>query len=1137
MIRYLILFIWVLSAANAQTTGTATVVGTVTDPTGAVVAGAKVTAVNVDTSFTSTSITNTEGYYYIPYLNPGRYQVTIEAAGFKRYLREGVTLRTDEQPRLDAQLEVGSVTESIQVTGAPPLLETETSVAGGVLGVETIVKIPVLQKLVFRVLPYLPGTQVVNGLHAVGQRERSMGYSLDGLSGKEPVRGPVGSTNQVVTSTTDALQEVKLYTTGVPAEFGHSGGGLLSAVFRSGTNQLHGSMEDRYTNKELMHRNYFDVDRFTQPFTYHEITGVVSGPVRLPKIYNGRDKTFFLFGYARHHEEGGENILRDVPSTAMLNGDFSFGGIGNTVYDPLSTRLEGTTWVREPLLNNRVPLARFDPVARNFLSHNPFTAPNTAGFVDRNGPHENLAEGTHYLSFRTRFDIKIDHQFSSNHKIFGRYSQSHHRAFADRWALEIAWRLIDPNSVPIPIDQPNVVVSDIYTLNPTTINEARLGMNRRHFTRIPEANGQDWAKQLGIPNVSRETFPNFNFCLPPTTPSTSSVSLTTCPNQVTPYQGASYNYRMQPGGARQEVAEDFTFQDNLTKVHGKHTLKFGYEIIRTRFNSLQEAFPSGQYTMAGTDFPFTSNTGNNFAAFLFGSVVQATFTRPMATWLPRWWSHAWYVQTDWKPIKNLTFNLGVRWSYESPFSTKYNQQAQFDPTVRDPISGRLGAITHPKGLLGKRDLNNFQPRFGMAWNLHPKWVFRGSFGLITGDLFANGINQNFEEYLASANVQSLPGDPRIAFLLSQGPPAVSFNTAPDGSVPFVGTNFSARNISWYDPNLRKPYIMNWSSGFQYQLTNELLTELIYQGSAGVGLLNNWDINAIPLDISRDPAELQRIFQSQQNFRPYPQFGQIQHYSNYGHNTYHGLTLRTEKRFSHGFFLNGFYTFSKTLNDTDSDGTATGVTFYNRRLEKGRANYDSTHRFVTVFISELPFGKNRHFLRSGPLEKVFGGWDFMYSHTLQTGLPVSITFAGSPSNYLPGTRRPTQIVSNADAYTKDWNIGPNRFPTSAQNRYFNINGFQYPAAFAAGTVGRNTLTGTGINWGQFSLSKEFPIRERLKFVLRWDMNNPFKTQALGDPDAVFNLQNPGTFGRFNSTRGSFSDVGGRLHSLLVLRLEW
>ncbi|MBI3471854.1 MAG: TonB-dependent receptor [Candidatus Solibacter usitatus] len=509
----------------------------------------------------------------------------------------------------------------------------------------------------------------------------------------------------------------------------------------------------------------------------------------------------------------------------------------------------------------------------------------------------------------------------------------------------------------------------------------------------------------------------------------------------------------------------------------------------------------------------------------------------MATWLPRWRSQAWYVQDDWKPLRSLTLNLGLRWSYESPFTTKYGQQAQFDPTARDPITGRVGAVIHPQGPLSSKDLNNFQPRLGLAWNLHPKMVFRASFGLITQDLFTSGINQNFEEYFATASVQPPPGDPRIAFRLSQGPPNIAFNLSPDGSVPFVGTNYSGRNISWYDPKMRNPYIMNWSGGLQYQLSGQLLTELIYQGSAGVGLLNNWDINAIPLDISRDPAQLQQIFQASQNYKPFTQFGAIQHFSNYGHNTYHGLTLRTEKRLSRGFFVNGFYTFSKSLTDNEGDGGASGVTYYNRRLEKARASYDARHRFVSVFISEVPLGKGRRFLHSGPLEKVLGGWDFTYSHTLQSGTPITVTFAGSQSNYLPGTRRPIQILPNDQARVQGWTIGPDRFPTASQNRYLNIDAFRYPAAFTPGTLGRNTLEATGINWVQFSLSKEFPIRERMRFILRWDINNPFKTVPFSDPDSTFNTQNSTTFGRHTGTRGSFGDIAGRTHSFLVFRLEW
>jgi hypothetical protein len=206
---------------------------------------------------------------------------------------------------------------------------------------------------------------------------------------------------------------------------------------------------------------------------------------------------------------------------------------------------------------------------------------------------------------------------------------------------------------------------------------------------------------------------------------------------------------------------------------------------------------------------------------------------------------------------------------------------------------------------------------------------------MTIDAMTNASGQNFEEYFATASVESPPGDPRTPFALSQGPGPVPFVIRPDGSVPFSGQNFSGRTASFYDPNFRMPYIMSWSGGLQYQMTNTWLVEGMYQGSAGIGLLNNWDMNAIPLDISSDPVELDRIFRASQNFKPLRQFGQIQHYGNYGHSTYHGGTLRFEKRYSGGMGLNAFYTFSKSINEADNDGGASGITFCNRALEKGR----------------------------------------------------------------------------------------------------------------------------------------------------------------------------------------------------------
>ncbi|MBS1828724.1 MAG: carboxypeptidase regulatory-like domain-containing protein [Acidobacteria bacterium] len=1122
------------ASAFAQTTGTATLVGTLTDKSGAIIPGANISIVNTETQFVYTGQTNAEGGYYIPNLNPGSYRLTVEAQGFKKYVREGITLRTSEQPRIDIQLEVGAVTESVEVTGAPPLLETETTATGQILEGETIVKIPVLQKYVFRVLLYLPSTSNINGQHVVGQRERSLGYTMDGVGGKEPVRSMIATTNAVTSTTIDALQEVKLFTTGMPAEFGHAAGGLLSTVFKSGTNQWHGSAEDRYIQKALIHRTYLEQLPRVNPFTYHELSGTMGGPVYIPKVYNGKDKTFWFFGYQRHHEKGGETANLAVPSPEMLAGNFNFGGL-NQIYDPASTAFGANSactpagsecWTRLPFANNTVPQARFDPAVKNFLGRNPYTPENNTqrAINAASGPTNNLISPTNYRSYRTRFDAKIDQQFSSQHKMFGRYSQVRHRSWRDRLSPEIAWAEYDWRAVPIPIDQRNIVLSDTYTISPSLINEARFGYNRRRGTVFPSTIGQDWAKQLGIPNVSAETFPNFQ----------------SCNNQSNCTGGTTYFRQDNSGLSKsQDVGEDITFQNNVTKVLNRHTLKFGYEMIRTRYNSLVSALPSGTYRFGATDFPFRPNTGNTFAAFLLGSVSNAEFTNAMTTWLPRWTSHAWYIQDDFKFKRNVTLNLGLRWSYESPFNTKYGFQSQFDPNATDAITGRRGAITHPKGPLASKDLNNFQPRLGLAWQVKPNFVFRGAFGLITQDLFTNGLSQNFEEYYATASIQAPPGDPRPVFQLSQGPPAVRFNVAQDGSVPFIGSNFSGRSASWFDPNMKMPYIMNWSGGFQWNFTQNWLLETTYQGSRGVRLLNAWDINQIPLNVSTDQNVLRTIFQANQNYKPYPQFGTIRHYSNYGDNSYHGVTFRTEKRYSHGLVLNAFYTFSKSLNNGDNDGDTSGITFYNRALEKGRANYDIRHRFVSVMTYELPFGQGKRFMnRGGVLNAVLGDWNLAWTQTFQSGPPFTVSFAGSPNNYLPGATRPN-LVSGAEPVVDGWNIGPNRFPTQAQVPYLNAAAFDYPAAFTAGTMGRNVLEAPGITWPQFSLSKEWKVYERARFILRWDMNNPFKSPNYGQPDSTFNRQNLANFGRVGTaTRGGFSDIGtAQPNHLLVFRLEW
>jgi len=683
--------------------------------------------------------------------------------------------------------------------------------------------------------------------------------------------------------------------------------------------------------------------------------------------------------------------------------------------------------------------------------------------------------------------------------------------------IGLAWPILDGTRVLTPSDQFNGVLSDTHMFSPTLLNEFRLGFNHRHESRTPPGLNEGWAAQLGIPGVSGETFPSF------------------FNSAGQAFYGATF-----PGGSYSQVTENYTLQDNVTIVRGGHSFRTGYELMKTASNSLPVSQPGGIFNFGGTAFPFTPNTGNDFAALLLGSVTSANFRTTLATWLPQWWSHALYFQDDWRINDKLTLNLGLRWSYETPFQTKHSQQSQFDPLAVDPLTGLPGAIVHTPGSLARGKKANFQPRVGVAYRMNEKMVFRGGFGLTTVDLFTSGLEQNFEEYTSTVNVQRQAGDPRPAFYLSEGPGPLNFNVLPNGTSPYVGANYSSRAATRLDPNIRNPYTMNWNTTFQYSFHPTWLLELSYQGSAGVGLLEGWNTNMVPFDISTDPAVLQRVFQGYQNYRPFPNFGDITTWSNFGHSTYHSGTVKIEKRFSKGLSFTSFYTRSKAINSCDNDQLCTGLTVYNRALEKARAGYDVTNRSVTYVTYELPFGKGRTYMNSGGVKDyVFGGWNITWAQTFQSGLPVNFTMAGSPFNYLPGNNsangasalRPNQIVANDQVTVDNWTMG-DRFDNNLKNPIWDLNGFAYPAAFTAGSLGRNTLNGPNLIWSQVSAAKIFRIKERATFEIRYDINNVFKNPNFVNPTSVVNKTNPGLFGKLTATQGGWCCLGGQFVGTLV-----
>ncbi|MBL8294715.1 MAG: TonB-dependent receptor [Bryobacterales bacterium] len=1112
----------VLSAipSHAQT-GQGVITGSVTDVSGATIPGVAISAVNQETNFTYNAVATEEGIYRIPYMNPGMYRISFSRPGFKALVQSGIQVRSTETARLDVSLSVGEVVERVEVSAGAALLETETSSTGHLVTGKQLNTLPTPQMKIESMLFFVAGvtSQAGNG-HAVGGRTRAFQMTNDGVMGTTPGTGQISTARNISTSPHN-MEEVKVLTTALPAEYGHSGGGVMSITYKSGTNQFHGLAEERYVQKQMIHRAWQDSRVAPGDLAFHLISGSISGPII-------RNKTFFLFGVWRHHENSTNQGEATVPSPEMMAGDFSFpqqiasGGRVDPIYDPDSlVRLADGSYSRTPFAGNIVPQNRFDPVARAFLALKPYTAPNDLNrqtFFNSQGPQNNLYYNIPYTSFRTAFDTKIDHQFSDGHKIFGRWSYPRHRSGGYQPAPSEHY--LD-YSFPLPIDQNQVVVSDTFTLNPTTVNEMRLGFNRRYYVRSPETVGQGWAKKLGIPNVSDKTFPSF-----------------------LNGSGGQLYFRF-PEGGNVDVNENMSFQENLTFIRGRHTFKAGWEIMRTRHNVSVPAQPSGRYAMAGTEFPFTPNTGHPFASFLLGTVGSAQFTNDLATWLPRWWSNALYFQTDWKATRKLTLNLGVRWQHESPYNTKYGQQSQFDPSATDELTGRRGALLHPKNALARSDRNNFQPRVGLAYNFRSKWVFRGGFAVNTLDLFTNSTLENFDEYTATANIQPQPGNPAYVFKLSQGPPPINFNVRPDGSVPYVGTNYSQRTASYYDPNMRNPYIMNWNGGFQWEFARNLLLDLSYQGSAGVGLLNFWDINQVPLNISSDPVQLEQIRRATQNFKPYPHFGQIRHYSNYGHSTYHGGTIKVEKRLSSGVSFTSFYTFSKSIDQDSDDAQAGGVDFYNRSLEKARSDYDVSHRWVSYWTWQLPFGKNRRWMNGSSIaSRILGNWELNGINTLESGAPFGFTHNGNlpgtgANVYLPGTQRPNMAAGKTyDDIRLDWNRrGPCRHIAACIDPWADINAFAIPGSFTPGQSGRNIISGPGLNWQQFSLARVIPVKERFRVTLRFDMNQPFKIPFFSPPSSAVDFRNPQNFGKIRTAQGGFSGLGARTYMHAIVRVEF
>ncbi len=1136
----LVLVVCLAVPAIAQDTGIIT--GRVQDATGAVVVGAQVSVVNLATNIETPSETNGEGLYRVPALRPGTYRVTVTAAGFKKFVRESVDLRVGVTLPVNANLEVGATSDTVEVSAVTPLLETETSATGTVVEGDFFYRMPMYQRNAKSIMYLTPGVQVggfgysgsMGGFQINGESSGRIGFFEDGMYGVSPNGN--GYTTDTIQNTVD---EVKVLTTALPAEYGHSAGGAITVVKKSGTNELHGlaSAFGRYGG--MQHRRFMEVYKMSdkrpaqglpngESSLFFMPDGNISGPVYLPKIYDGRNKTFFLFAVQRLIEKQGKGFIYDVPTAGELNGDFSYperpagAPAINVIYDPRTTEKNGTTWSRQPFAGNIIPKTQWSTAAKNFLALNPWTAPNTGGDWGTTGPSNNLTLSAQKRVFWENYSTRIDHQITSKLKTFANWT--YNSRFERTPNDNISYAQLDSSLNKNMNYQNTAGIGSTYILSPTLISETRMNYYRYENRVSSIAYGTDWGAILGIPNIGNQSLPD--------------------------------GLPLRVGNPSYNVQETFNFREDVSKMMGKHAFKMGYDLLRIRGNNPTIANDAGNFSFAntnglnanGSSIPNTgfSNPSNSSSLpnFMVGAVSSYSISYNSLSTLPRDWIHSLYFQDDWKILPNLTANLGVRYMVESSPTNKYGQQSRFNPTGADnTVAGAIGVIEHPTGSMYNRDWNNFQPRIGLAWHVRQNIVIRTGYSVSTVDTRAQAPpTDEFSTVTATINQPS--GEYRPKFMIDSGvPQPIPWPTLrADGSSPFSGSNYSGRNATWVNPDRVNPYSMNWNFGVQYGLSSNYLVELSYAGNRSLKGTENWSMNNLSYDwawnlLQTNPAEFSKFEGNTQPYRPYTNFGNITFQGQGSRANFNSGTIKFEKRYSKGLSLLAYYTYGRSIE------SSTGSMFLARNIDRSRSSFDRTHVFNSSMNYEIPIGKGRKFMnRGGILNVLFGGYDMVWTYQISSGNPQTFSFSNSPYKYMPGVvtvRSNNRLTTTGTPVSlrDGWqDIGGDRFTQSNQNRTLVAPGaFPYdtyfitPAAYTQGNLGQRTMDAQRFIAATFSASKEFKIKERLTIQLRYDFQNPFKWYNLANPSTSVNLKNLNmtgdTFGKIPSASSRESSTAG------------
>jgi len=1061
-----IIILAVLAAAALAQSGSSTITGTVLDATGAAASSAKVRILNIESGSQLETLTNAAGLYRAGNLLPAAYRITIELNGFKPVSRGPVTLQVGQTIAVDVTLEVGAISEAINVTESGPLIESQTSQVNQVVNRKMLTGLPLPNRAASSLAALAPGVVMIDTgvgtaenypvFSVAGGRARNQNFTLDGGN----VTNATGLTRpqQLTSLPVDAMQEFTVIANNYAADMGHSTGGVVAMSTRAGTNQFHGSLFESLRNNVFDARNFFAARR--APIRLNQYGATFGGPVR-------KDKTHFFLTWEHTSQLTSQAVASSVPTALNRLGDFSdlrnTAGQAILIYDPATTQGRN----RSPFPGNVIPTSRLDPVGVAALKYYPL--PNRTG----TSTNANNYSGTSADTLMRNIALgRIDHQFRPKDLITARYYINDSGTYSSgTYGIPASDPLGDITDVRVQ----SVLVAHTHIFTPTLTNDLRFSYLRRKFIDTRPGYNENLASQIGLTGVSGAAFPAF-----------------TIPGYATLGNPAA-NFRVQTPILDRQILE------SLSWFKGKHAYKFGAEVrfganTETRDRSSAGAFAFTPLITSGLlPVGVQSGTGNALASFLMGEVNSGSVQvsdeiSTRATYL------AFYVQDDWRITNRLTFNIGLRWETELPRREINNRLNSFDANRINPISGTPGVVTFA-GLDGTperafaTDRNNFGPRAGFAYRLHgsDNTVIRGGAGIFyastvsntVGDSASLGFSTQASYVVAQAEVQS-------AFLLRNGfPGAVRQQLTPGFGAVTPGQTTNT-NVSFFNPRQVAPIAYQYNLSIQHQLGSDLLVEVGYMGNVSHKLTaNDFSLNQVRPELMGPGAAQLR--------RPFPQFSGVTWINpSIGNSTYHGGFVRAERRLSHGFSFLTHYTFSKFLDDVESSNeygiTGNYMDAYRRFLDKGLSGSDVPHRFLLTLLYEVPA------LRSGfaGICALLGGWRVGVLQTAQSGPSFSVFTATNTTNaFSAGPLRPDLIANPV--------LPENE---RAVSRWFNTAAFAQPAQFTFGNAPRSLLRGAALITTDATLEKSFSLREKLRFDVRGEFYNLLNQAIFNVPGNVF-----------------------------------